>query len=113
VIPLLRREGTQMAFMMSWIVVLIASIGMTCSTSSDRRAGRAAPRKRREGTAMAAIGGVGIVVAALALLYQFRPSDGQAPKRPEWIDVTIVIAVTSGITFGVMLIVVGLAGWFS
>jgi hypothetical protein len=60
----------------------------------------------------AAFGGVGLLVAALALLRQFRPRDGQVVNRSEWIDITVAISVTSGLTFGVMLIVVGISGWF-
>ena len=61
----------------------------------------------------AAIGGVGLLLASLALLRQFRPREGQRVERAEWIDITVAISVTSGLTFGVLLIVVGLASWLA
>ncbi len=58
---------------------------------------------------VAAISGIGLVLGALGLLQGFRPRGDRAVKRADWIDIAVAITVTSGFTFGVMLIVVGIA----
>ena len=62
---------------------------------------------------MTIIGGIIFLVVAVGVLQLFRPRAGQTVKRPEWVDIAIAIAVTSGLTFGVMLITVGVASQFT
>jgi hypothetical protein len=62
---------------------------------------------------MTIIGGIIFLVAAVGVLRLFRPRGDQPVTRPEWVDIAIAIAVTTGLTFGVMLITVGVASQFT
>jgi hypothetical protein len=62
---------------------------------------------------MMIIGGITFLVAAVGVLRLFRPRGDRPVTRPEWVDIALAIAVTTGLTFGVMLITIGVASQFT
>ena len=54
-----------------------------------------------------ALVGFGMLVAALALLRNFRPRPGQVASRPEWIDVSVSILITASLAVGLMMTIAG------
>lgn len=57
-------------------------------------------------------GGAGMMVASLVLLNLVRFREGQVSTRPEWLDIALAIAVTTGISMGFMCLLAGAAAWF-
>jgi hypothetical protein len=52
---------------------------------------------------MMTLAGVAMLVAAIGLLWAFRPTPGQNVARAEWIEISVAITVTTGIAVGLML----------
>lgn len=58
------------------------------------------------------ISGVGLIAAAVALVYPFVPRPGTESRRNEWIDISVAIAVSAGLAIGIGLIVIGVANFW-
>jgi hypothetical protein len=56
--------------------------------------------------------GVALLAASIGFLRIFIPPEGANWVRGEWADVSIAIAFSGGVTFGVALIGMGFAGFW-
>ena len=60
---------------------------------------------------MLAFPGVGLIVAALALVFALAPRAGKEAQRKSWIDACAAVACTTAIMTGLALIIAGASGW--
>ncbi len=58
-------------------------------------------------------GGTGLVAASFVLLQMVRFREGQVSSRPEWLDISLAILVTSGLSIGVVCLLAGATSWFT
>jgi hypothetical protein len=51
-----------------------------------------------------------MLIAAVTLLSGLRPRAGQSAVRPQWVDVSIAILITTALVGGVMVVIAGVLG---
>ena len=57
--------------------------------------------------------GAGMATASMVLLQLVRFREGQVSTRPERLDISLAILVTSGLSIGFVCLVAGAASWFT
>jgi hypothetical protein len=55
------------------------------------------------------VGGAGLMAASIVLLQLVRFREGQVSTRPEWLDITYAVLVTTGLSLGLVCALAGVA----
>jgi hypothetical protein len=57
--------------------------------------------------------GAGLAAASMVLLQMVRFREGQVSTRPEWLDISLAVLVTSGLSIGFVCLLAGTVSWFT